>query len=184
VTAANRPVALRAEECDVCGAADGDLIPMIHKVNHGQIRAHDECGTARGYVADDEHGDACPVGHACLACRTPAPACDMPDGCGAAAGRPCEAGCPSLAADGNELAVSLTEFDGHTLCITRCAACTAEGRWPRLTADAARRMVIDHRGHTAPATRAPLGPPGARLRPCPLPSWPPPECPAPRPGEA
>lgn len=28
-----------------------------------------------------------------------APACDMADGCGAAAGAPCEPGCPSLATD-------------------------------------------------------------------------------------
>lgn len=28
-----------------------------------------------------------------------APACDMPDGCGAPAGEPCEPGCPSLAFD-------------------------------------------------------------------------------------
>lgn len=29
----------------------------------------------------------------------PAPACDMPDGCGARAGETCEPGCPSLATD-------------------------------------------------------------------------------------
>lgn len=29
----------------------------------------------------------------------PAPACDMPDGCGAPAGQPCQPGCPSIATD-------------------------------------------------------------------------------------
>lgn len=33
------------------------------------------------------------------------------------------------------------------ICITRCAVCTAEGRYPRLTADAALRLVIEHRDH-------------------------------------
>lgn len=42
----------RAPECDVCGAADGAFVPMIHAVNHGRISAHQDCGEHRGYVLD------------------------------------------------------------------------------------------------------------------------------------
>jgi hypothetical protein len=78
----------------------------------------------------------------------------MPDGCGAAAGQPCEPGCPNLAADPNDLTVSIAECAAGTLCVTRCAACTAEGRYPRLTADAAMRLVLEHAAH---AGRTPEG---------------------------
>ncbi|MEJ7744295.1 MAG: hypothetical protein WKF73_18210 [Nocardioidaceae bacterium] len=39
------------------------------------------------------------------------------------------------------------------LCITRCAACTAEGRLPTLDGDAARRLVIEHRSPTGEVIR-------------------------------
>lgn len=95
----------------------------------------------------------CPTGYACLACRTPAPACDMPDGCGAREGEPCAPYCPGTAADPNVLIVSLAETGAGPTCITRCAVCTAEGRYPRLTADAALRLVVEHREHVREATR-------------------------------
>ena len=39
------------------------------------------------------------------------------------------------------------------LYITRCAACTAEGRFPTLDGDAARRLVTEHSDHTGEVTR-------------------------------
>lgn len=96
----------------------------------------------------------CPVGYACLSCRTQAPACEgFPDACGAAAGEPCAPYCPGTAADPNVLTVTIAETGAGPTCITRCAVCTAEGRYPTLTADAAMRLVIEHRGHVDEVAR-------------------------------
>lgn len=62
-------------------------------------------------------------------------------------GRALRALLPGTAADSNVLTVTLAETGAGPTCITRCVACTAEGRYPRLTADAAMRLVIEHRAH-------------------------------------
>jgi hypothetical protein len=95
---------------------------------------------------------ACPTGYACITCRAPAPApaCEgFSDACGAAAGEP---GCPSLAAGPNVLTVSIAETGAGPTSITRCAACTAEGRYTRLRTDAAMRLVVEHQEHVRETT--------------------------------
>ncbi|MCW2900641.1 MAG: hypothetical protein JWO67_2906 [Streptosporangiaceae bacterium] len=70
---------MSADECELCGVADGTLLLLIGPAN-GFIDAHVECGAARGYV--------------------PTPACEgADDPCGAPPGHRCEPGCPSRADD-------------------------------------------------------------------------------------
>jgi hypothetical protein len=100
----------------------------------------------------------CPVGARCVGCGVSDaelyPACTgSPDLCGAPAGTPCAPGCPSRAADDYPpglLAVTVYGGPAASLCLTTCWACAATP--PKLTADAALRLVVEHRGHVG-ATR-------------------------------
>ena len=93
---------------------------------------------------------------ACLSCGTDAAgartitACpDLPDTCGAPVGTPCEHWCASQAAEPEPgpLAVATADTPVGVLCMTLCWGCSAAGWLPRLTADAAMRMVMDHAAH-------------------------------------
>jgi hypothetical protein len=95
----------------------------------------------------------CPIAAACESCGgRAAPACDMPDGCGAAAGQPCEPGCPSLAADPNGpagyLAVASADTPVGVICLTLCGSCAEAGALPRIPSwSAAIRRVHEHCEH-------------------------------------
>ena len=99
----------------------------------------------------------CPVGAACVSCGATATgarsitACPSgPDTCGAPAGAPCESWCASHPAEPEPgpLAVALVDTPYGTICLTVCWGCSAAGWLPRLTTNAALRLVIDHREHT------------------------------------
>jgi hypothetical protein len=51
------------------------------------------------------------------------------------------------------LSVAIAESVAGPLCITRCLVCAGEGRFPRLTADAALRLAVEHRAHAAEVHR-------------------------------
>ena len=97
----------------------------------------------------------CPIGTACETCGgRAAPACDMPDGCGAAAGQPCEPGCPSLAADPDPgvptafLAVATAVTPVGVFCLTLCGRCADAGELPRIPSwTEAFRRVAQHCEH-------------------------------------
>lgn len=76
----DRPWPTHEDECERCGATDGDLVEMISTRTRGTMRAHQECGEAAGYEL--------------------VPACTGADDlCGAPAGTLCAPGCPSRATD-------------------------------------------------------------------------------------
>ena len=90
---------------------------------------------------------SCGPGYACFACRAPGPTCEgLPD-CPVRAAEPCAPGCPGTPTDPAVLAVVVVESAAGALCVTRCAVCAAEGRLPRLNADAAHRLAHEHRAH-------------------------------------
>ena len=96
---------------------------------------------------------SCGPGAACFVCRSLAPACQgLPD-CRVRAGAPCTPGCPGTPPDPAALSVVIAETAAGQVCITRFAVCAAEGRLPRLTADAAHRLAGEHRAHVAEANR-------------------------------
>lgn len=96
----------------------------------------------------------CTPGYACVVCRAPGPVCTagLPD-CAVRAGEPCAPGCPGAPVDPAALSVVIAETAAGPVCITRCAICAGEGRLPRLTADAAFRLAVEHRAHVAEVAR-------------------------------
>ena len=93
---------------------------------------------------------SCAPGAACYVCRSLAPACQGLPACAARAGEPCAPGCPGSPIDPNVLSVVIVGTPAGALCITRCAICTREGRFPRLTVDAVLRLAAEHRAHVVP----------------------------------
>jgi hypothetical protein len=74
-------------------------------------------------------------------------------GCGAVPGEPCAPGCPSLAADPNELSVSVVPDRSRPAVHHQVRRLHSRGQFPRLDGDAARRLVTVHSDHTGEVTR-------------------------------
>jgi hypothetical protein len=100
----------------------------------------------------------CPVGAACISCGVDSAgarvitACPPGlDTCGAPAGQPCESWCASQAAEPEPgpLVVAVVDSPYGELCLTVCWGCSAAMWLPRLTADAAMRLALDHATHIA-----------------------------------
>jgi hypothetical protein len=96
---------------------------------------------------------ACGPGFACFVCRAPGPVCQGHPDCRAVKGAPCAPGCPGTPVDPNVLAVAVADTPFGPVCVTRCACCAAQGRYPRLTTYAALRLAVEHREHVAEVAR-------------------------------
>lgn len=100
----------------------------------------------------------CPVGAACISCGVDSAgarvitACPpSPDTCGAPAGQQCEPWCASQPAEPEPgpLAAAIVRSPFGELCLTVCWGCSAAGWLPKLTADAAMRLALEHAAHVA-----------------------------------
>ena len=96
---------------------------------------------------------SCGPGLACYVCLSLAPACQGLAACPARADGLCAPGCPGSPVDPNVLGVSIADSPAGPVCVTRCLISTREGRFPRITADAAARLAGEHRAHVREAGR-------------------------------